>query len=83
MTSPIRRWSLLFLEYGLVLAGLTALAFFLFWQARIDWPTNDQIPYMAERDMVHSDWSWFWHSVSYSRARFTPYRARNRRFFGA
>jgi hypothetical protein len=71
MTSPIRRWSLLFLEYGLVLAGLTALAFFLFWQARIDWPTNDQIPYMAERDMVHSDWSWFWHSVSYSRARFT------------
>src|SRR5688572_24234476 len=71
MTSSMLRRLLLFAEYGVVIALLTVAVFLLFWDARVDWPQNDQVPYMAERDMVPSDWSWFWHSISYSRARFT------------
>ena len=36
----------------------------------VQWiPRSDHLFFMRERDRFVSDWSWFWHSVSYTRTR--------------
>lgn len=53
-------------------AGIIALAVgFVLYPLRIDLPSFDHIPFMAERDFFTNHWDFFVHALSYNRTRLT------------